>query len=256
MPALPKSLLRRATLAALCLLLGACATAPPPPTSASGPSRGLGTPPAPNPGLKRALIERATREWDFFGRQTVVYRGGEESIPHVGAWEDDDPRYSARVAMYWRAVGKPRLSGMDCKEPWSAAFISWVMRSAGVSESQFPSSEAHAEYLAALVEAAPFGGRWFVPRRIGDYSPAPGDLICAWRGFTRPVMPSGQVSAAGLRGVKAHCDLVVAKNGRTLEAIGGNVRNSVSRSTLELDGQGHLQAVPRRPWFVVMQNRL
>ena len=59
-----------------------------------------------------------------------------------------------------------------------------------------------------------------------------------------------------LRGASAHCDLVVSKVGQTLEVIGGNVRNSVSRSTLELDGEGRLRAVPRRPWFLVLQNRL
>jgi hypothetical protein len=30
----------------------------------------------------------------------------------------------------------------------------------------------------------------------------------------------------------------------------------VSKSVLELDGAGRLQAVPRRTWFVVLQNRL
>jgi hypothetical protein len=69
-------------------------------------------------------------------------------------------------------------------------------------------------------------------------------------------MNAGYTSAGGVDGLKAHCDLVVAKNGNTLGVIGGNVRNSVSRSTLELDGNGHLQAVPRRPWFLILENRL
>jgi hypothetical protein len=49
---------------------------------------------------------------------------------------------------------------------------------------------------------------------------------------------------------------VVRKSGQTLEVIGGNVRNSVSKSTLELDGAGRLRAVPRRPWFLILENRL
>ena len=53
-----------------------------------------------------------------------------------------------------------------------------------------------------------------------------------------------------------HCDLVVGKPDQTLEAIGGNVRNSVSKSVLELDAEGRLQSTPRRPWFLVLQNRL
>ena len=60
------------------------------------------------------------QEWQFFGRQTVVLKGDDESIPHVGAWEDEDATFSSRVNDYWRAVGKPRLDGMDCQAPWSA----------------------------------------------------------------------------------------------------------------------------------------
>mgnify|MGYP001768040970 CR=1 FL=1 len=43
---------------------------------------------------------------------------------------------------------------------------------------------------------------------------------------------------------------------QSYQIVGGNVRNSVSRSTLELDAQGRLQAVPRRPWFLILENRL
>ena len=249
---------RLAALLALCLLLIGCATAPPP---APGPKdtwagRPIGPAPAPNPTLKQALISRATREWEFFGRQTVVFKGSEESIPHVGAWEDDDYSYSGRVNAYWRTAGKPQFDGMECRQPWSAAFVSYVMQGAGVPEYQFPPAPAHWVYLTSLIDQADYPGRWFVPRRVQDYSPNPGDLVCATRGPSRPASFNGYTSAWALEGASTHCDLVVAKNGQTLEVIGGNVRNSVSKSTFELDAQGHLLAVPRRPWFVILQNRL
>lgn len=239
-----------------CLALLSCAAPPEAPSPGTWSGRPFGSAPAPNPALKKAMISRATREWEFFGRQTVVFKGSEESIPHVGAWEDDDARYSGRVNAYWQAVGKPGLDGMDCQQPWSAAFVSWIMQGSGVPESQFPRAPAHWIYLASLIDQAPYPGRWFVPRRVAEYSPNPGDLVCASRAGSRPLMSAGYTSAGGVNGVKAHCDLVVAKNGNSLEVIGGNVRNSVSRSTLELDAQGRLQAVPRRPWFLVLENRL
>lgn len=250
---------KRAAIVFAALALVACGSTPE--KSAGGPAgswagRPLGTPPSAQRGIKRAMISRAEREWEFFGRQTVVYRATEESIPHVGSWEDDGRVYSDRVNLYWRAVGKPGLDGMDCREPWSAAFISWVMQSAGVPSTQFRPASAHAVYLADLIDQAPYPGRWFVPRRIQDYSPEPGDLICASRGFSRPGGFDGYTSPSLLAGTNTHCDLVVAKSGATLEAIGGNVRNSVSRSSQELDGQGHLRPTARRPWFVIMQNRL
>jgi hypothetical protein len=243
---------------ALSLVLTACGTTPEHPPAGPGTWAGLpiGGPPTPNPGLKRAIISRARGEWEFFGRQTVVLRGSDESIPHVGAWEDDGALYSDRVAGYWRAAGKSGLNGMDCKEPWSAAFTSWVMQGAGVPEYQFRTATAHWVYLANMIDEAVYPGRWFVPRRVRDYSPNPGDLICASRSPSHLASSDGYTSSHMLEGANAHCDLVVDKSGQTLDVIGGNVRNSVSKSTLELDEQGHLQAVPRRPWFVIMENRL
>jgi hypothetical protein len=242
---------------ALALVLGGCATqAPPTAEPGTWNGRAIGAPPAPNPATKQRMIAQALAEWEFFGRQTVVLRGAEESIPHVGHWEDDGHIHSSRVNTYWRAVGKPGLDGLDCREPWSAAFISYVMRGAGVPESQFRPAPAHWVYLSNIVDDAPYPGRWFVPRRPADYSPEPGDLICASRAGSYPKGANGYTDASLLNGATTHCDLVVAKNGQQLETVGGNVRNSVSKSDLELDAQGRLQSVPRRPWFLVLQNRL
>lgn len=251
-------LLRRSIALLVGILLVSCGAPPErPPAAPEGTwmAQPIGTSPRSNPALKQAMIQRATREWEHFDRQVVVYSGSNESIPHVGLWEDDDT-HASRVNLYWRAVGKPGLDGLDCREPWSAAFISWVMQSAGIPSAQFRSSSAHRTYLTAMIEEARYPGRYFVPRRIQDHSPDPGDLICATRGRT-PVRPvDGYVSPWMLQGAETHCDLVVAKRGQSLEAIGGNVRNSVSKSVLELDAQGRLQPVPRRPWFLIMENRL
>jgi len=259
-PACPPSLAARFKLGAslaLCIALIGCATTPPPPRGpGTWAGRAIGPAPRPNPALKQAVISRATREWEFFGRQTVVFKGAEESIPHVGAWEDDDYSYSGRVNTYWRSAGKPGLTGKDCQEPWSAAFLSWVMQAAGVPEDQFPPASAHWVYLARVIDQSDYPGRWFVPRRVADYSPNPGDLVCASRGQSRPATFDGYTSPAALNGASTHCDLVVRKEGQTIHVIGGNVRNSVSKSTLDLDAAGRLQAVPRRPWFLILQNRL
>ena len=155
----------------LCCTLVGCASTPPaamPGVRLTWAGVPIGSPPAPAPGLKRAMISRALGEWDYFGRQTVVFRGSDESTPHVGAWEDDDAIHSNRVGTYWRAVGKP---GLD-----------------GVPEYQFRPATAHSVYLASLIDEAVFAGRWFIPRRVADYSPEPGDLICAPRRWGNPAL--------------------------------------------------------------------
>jgi hypothetical protein len=69
-------------------------------------------------------------------------------------------------------------------------------------------------------------------------------------------MVGGYTSPSMLKGTSTHCDLVIAKQGDSLEAIGGNVRNLVSRISVELNADGRLQLIPRRPWFIILQNRL
>lgn len=205
---------------------------------------------------KRRILSLATSEWEFFGSQRVIYNDGIESIPHVGFWEDDDEAHIQRVGRYWQAVDKPGLSGLNCSQPWSAAFVSWVMGTAGVSDSQFPPASAHWVYLSQIIRKSDGPYSAFVPHSIKEYSPRPGDLVCASReryglpSVTRPL------ETYMLEDTKLHCDIVVEHNGGSVDAIGGNVRNSVSRSTVELNKDGLLKPTRQRPWFLVLENRL
>ncbi|WP_301337827.1 DUF2272 domain-containing protein [Microcystis sp. MC19] len=57
---------------------------------------------------------------------------------------------------------------------------------------------------------------------------------------------------------ESHCDIVVAKNNNQLEVIGGNVGDSVAKTIVSLDDQGHIKVTKPdfRPWFVVIKNNL
>lgn len=206
---------------------------------------------------KRNILSVADHEWDYFHRQHVVFDGDHESIPDVGLWEDDSEELSYRVNWYWRAVDKPDLTGKDCTQPWSAAFISWVMDSAGVPPEIFPHADAHWIYLEQILQRAEYPDAGFIPHSIRDYSPQPGDLVCAGRADTH-ISSDLDVRdmAASVRNAKLHCDIVVERHGQQLDVVGGNVRNSVSKTTLPLTANGLLQPLRRRPWFLILENRL
>lgn len=252
--------------ALLLLALAACGTTPPPsavivpvePEIASAPAEVFASAPAadvPAAGpLRAGIIAAAIREWEYFGQQTVVISDGEESIPHMGIWEDEDPEHSARINQYWRSVGSARLSGYDCREPWSAAFISWVMQQAGVAKSLFPPAGAHRSYLNHVLASAGKPEVPLLPHPIRQYQPRPGDLLCTTRGRNPPdeAPETLPVSLA----MPLHCDIVVARDGQLLEVIGGNVRNSVSKTILTLSPEGYVQFSRLRPWFLIIENRL
>lgn len=252
----------------ICLTLTGCAGRTPhkpSPTATPAQSQPRGTattPPSATPAdlspLKQTILSLAQREWEFFGRQTVFFDGELESIPRVGRWEDDEEAYAVRVNWYWRAVDKPRYTGNDCKQPWSAAFVSWVMREAGIPADRFPSSDSHWGYLTQLMAAAGNDPDVaFLPHGITEYRPRPGDLICATRGSSDAPPPPGQTPwLVLLEHRKLHCDIVVEREGDALASIGGNVRNSVSKTIQKLDKDGYVRPTKRRPWFMALENRL
>lgn len=228
---------RRAALAGIALLLLAACAAP----------REI-RPPA-DPNLVRGNILRLTdQEWRAFGRQMVFWEGDHQRIEPVGVWEDER-KGSALVTKYWQAVGLD-FTGADCTKPWSAAFISWVMVEAGVPAGAFPPSALHADYLRAIVDAAAKPGARWLPHDIASYAPKPGDLICATRAGTKIARFDDIPEDALL-----HCDIVAGMEQGELASIGGNVRNSVSKSLRPVDATGHLMPNTDRGWFLVVENR-
>lgn len=203
--------------------------------------------------LNQRVVDLAISEWNYFGRQTVILNTTEESIHPVGYWEDDEAR-ADRIRQYWRVVGRPEISGYNCEEPWSAAFISWLMSTAGVPDSQFQRADAHWVYLDAMLSTATHPDSLFIPHKLKDYSPQKGDLICAYRESEEKI-----TQLEGLARIppdtRLHCDLVVRTTDDHIEAIGGNVRNSVSKTIMPLDTGGILKPLPRRHWFMAVEMR-
>ncbi|WP_374307231.1 DUF2272 domain-containing protein [Dongia sp.] len=214
------------------LLLAACAGAPP--------LRDV----APVGVVRANILRLAEQEWRAFGGQ-IIRRAPDhhEIIDPVGIWEDER-KGSALVAKYWRSVGT-QWTGYDGDKPWSAAFISWVMAAAGVPADEMPATATHAGYLRAAIAEQ---GKWR-PHPPQDYAPRPGDLICATRAGQQ-IERYDQVPA----GATLHCDIVVRTMPGLLDSIGGNVRNSVSKSERRLGPDGRLASNEDRPWFLVLEN--
>lgn len=243
--------MRRAVLLLGALLAACAAPAPPEPP--------LSYPPA----ARERMLRIAEAEWEDWGRQTT-------EAPSAAA--EADQRNFPRVLAYWRAVpegaaaiarnralfrrGDPAL----WREPaWSAAFISFVLRGAGVDGREFPPSAAHAFYLDALIaDAARFPALApFVPHEVTARAPQAGDLVCADRSAA-PLASWRDRAADGGRFRPMHCDIVLRVASGRIEAVGGNVRDAVTLSRFATDAAGRL--LPRPPgepqWFAVIENRL
>jgi hypothetical protein len=249
-------------------LLAACAGVPPAPPE----------PPLPYPPAARERMLRiALVEWEEWGRRDRI-----AGDPPAAATPEADPANFPRVLAYWRAVdedggavarNRPRYAAAVAagggaarpavalwQEPaWSAAFISFVLRGAGVDRREFPPDAAHGAYVDALVrdaerfpDLAPF-----VPREPAAYAPRPGDLACADRG-PDPIDHWRQRAADRGRFRPMHCDIVVEAGPGFVLMVGGNLGDAVVRTRFPADGSGYLlPPLPGNPvWFAVFENRL
>ncbi len=239
----------------LLLAATAAACAPSPPRTAQ--LRPLGPCPAtswrpeappPTASEKTSMVLLAVAEWFRFGQQTITYPNGKTQIERVGM-QEGDAFASERVRDYWKSVGRPDLSGTNHDVPWSAAFISWDIESAGVPRDQFCPDARHTVYVERMVGRERRPGAGFIPRRLNDRAPRVGDLICASR-------EGGKTTLDNLDRGPGHCDIVVEVRPGEVHAIGGNVDDSVSRSVFPLDANGFLSPISARPFFTVIENRL
>jgi len=216
-------------------------------------------------------VETARGEWRLWGTQRV------RESPHDGLCAEFDDgsclpvddgcgrelasAYCPLVNRYWPVVSgyrhpcdrtdlcvaqRPQGEPAVRTEPWSAAFISYLYRSAGFSRWRFRFSDTHADYVAAVRDGllpdfellpAPFA-----PRR--------GDLLCVARGRDRRLAPdqidriAPQWTGPGF--TRMHCDLVVAVDTqrRFATLIGGNVEQAVSLRETALDDEGRVRWSP------------
>ena len=156
-----------------------------------------------------------------------------------------------KVAAYWSGsglgsdCGKP---GAACRSfvvdtPWSAAFVSWVMRQARVPG--FGASSRHVDYVRSASRSGTGPYRLVAPQ---DAVPAPGDLLCYVRGQSRSLGYPGLLGVLAGEGIglPMHCDIVVAADAGIAWLVGGNVQQTVALRMLRLDAQGRLADLPTR----------
>ncbi|WP_426959802.1 DUF2272 domain-containing protein [Muricoccus radiodurans] len=255
----------RGLLAALGLvLLAGCATAPPAPVREA--------PIAYPPVVRDRILRIAEAEWVEWGRITLG-----PGLPRPPAGAEGAVDAFPRVLAYWRAVPEGEAeaavarnralwaaapgtaAGVWSEPAWSAAFVSYVMRSAGVDTREFTPSAAHSFYLDAILrDARDFPDRApFLPRDLSEHAPAPGDLVCADRSRTPLGTWRDRLAEAG-RFRPMHCDIVLRTAPGVVEAVGGNVADAVTLTRYPADEAGRL--LPRGPGepvlFAVMENRL
>ena len=232
-------------------------------------------------------ISVANIKWCYLRKRIVIMARREEMLwTKLDGTKHEESNHPDRISIlteYWKATGmsaanaraQAQVSANNARGgPWSAAFISYVMKKSGVERQHgFEFSAGHIRYIVGALrnrersdQNRPF---WLVDSTelLNEASPEPGDIICFNRcarhpnprGCTDPNSRMTSHSYDSLRtsywhnGTRqnvqpngfSHTSLVVGnvtRNGRRfLETIGGNESNTVkSRTQIEINQHGNI----------------
>lgn len=137
------------------------------------------------------------------------------------------------IRKYWvEGLGINNLTGCS-NVAWSAAFICFCMRKAGMPLTEFQFSAGHHAYIRASINNTKLNkpNKAYYGRRLAEYKPKPGDLIAQWR------KPSSSAPDPNITFdnqpddfYASHCDIVVSASDTEIVTVGGNVGNRVKKT--------------------------
>lgn len=227
---------------------------PPPPPAAPPPAAKPAAPPPTAPGgpspFVNSLLAICSQEWGYFGRQEYDINGTAIVVGH----KEQQPGYASRIGTYWKVgTNTDGIDGTKTDWPWSAAFISWAMKTAGAGD-RFRYSTKHSVYIAQAIRDRISGrqeaGYWC--QRLNEYQPQPGDVMCWAR---EPGIDYDNQKQGWYDG---HCDIIVQVTKDHVWVIGGNIGNSVTKRPFARGADGFLSpiVVNGENLFGIMQCRI
>jgi hypothetical protein len=198
--------------------------------------------------LRRALpaIPRAPSPQPSFDSQAFRRRAVQIANQELARWGDGrtketDPRLYKTLQNYWqtgagRSICDQQLAdpAFQNANPWSAAFISWLMKTAGAGAA-FNYSRYHSAYIrAAIDDRLANNSNSFKAYRTAEIAPQVGDPVCKSRA------ESGTTYNNVLPPMKTHCDIVTEVQPGRIVIVGGNVGDSVAQRKLRTDARDRI----------------
>ncbi len=168
-------------------------------------------------------------------KRIVLVAIGEKIFWRDGQRQETDARVASRVRQYWLATNldyteaEIQTTKFQSSNPWSAAFVSWVMMRAGAGD-QFAYAAAHWRYTAAAKENRLAGNKNpFKAYRPTERQLKKSTVVVKRRSDSTATYDNVQL------GHKTHGDIVVGFDAGEVLTIGGNVGNSVRITKFPID---------------------
>lgn len=158
---------------------------------------------------------------------------------------------SSQIRRYWTDLG---FNFESTSVPWSAVFISWLVKKAGATSSEFKFSAAHSGFVYHAIKENGLPRPAFIGRPVADYVPKIGDIIHNNRGGRSYDFEY----AASHWQYKSHSAIVVElgsdRLGRYALTVGGNESDSVRKNRVALNANGTIRQLNYNPYIAVLEN--
>jgi len=145
---------------------------------------------------------------------------------------------STQIQKYWVDLGF-KFPGVG--EAWSAVFVSWCVKEAGASKTQFRFAAMHADFVYRAIKNTNSGSGVFFGHPVDSYVPKLGDIL-----QNNQPGRSYDFSYASLHAsYHSHSAIVMEvgsdNKGQYLRTIGGNESDSVGLKEVRLDSTGRVK---------------
>jgi hypothetical protein len=186
----------------------------------------------------------------FTRRLASVARAQHDRFQFVN---EADPILCGQIKKWTEDIGGAFVSCTSNAHPWSAVFVSWCVKEAGATASEFRFSKRHSVFVHKAIQDAISGTGVFHGLDISAHAPNVGDIIQHNRGGARFDFDHAKRNSQ----YASHSVIVVEigqdSEGRFALCIGGNEGDAIRRTKVCLTPQGFVRQRGRNPFICVIQ---
>jgi len=180
--------------------------------------------------FRRKAVSLAKKEWEDWNKGKTKEKSGS---------------MYQRLKTYWQNIGWDESRWTPSGVAWSSAFISYIMKKANAKD-DFKYSASHSVYIRDAVKNRKNNNKNpFKAYRLNEKKAEIGDLVCYAR--------QGGVSYDTTSAYQSHCDIIVDINKDSVDVIGGNISDSVTKKSVPLTKDGYIKEGGKR--FTIIKTK-
>jgi hypothetical protein len=164
-----------------------------------------------------------------------------------------DPQLCGQIKTWTEDIGSTFVSCTSNDQPWSAVFVSWCVKAAGATSSEFKFSKQHSVFVNAAIRNAINATGVFHGLEITAHRPNVGDIIHHNRGGAQFTFDFARTHSQ----YSSHSVIVVEishdSEGPFAFCIGGNEGDAIRQSIVRLTPEGFIRQRGRNPFISVIQ---